>query len=219
MKRIFLAAGSAAALAMTLAACGDNADTADTTAESTEEVLAEGQQEPPESADIDLPAADADPAARNLAEAEAFLQANAQRAEVMLTASGLQYEELEAGPEGGASPGQDDWACVNYTGALIDGTVFDSTEGGLPLILPLAGIIEGWREALPLMSEGDHWTLYIPPALGYGPLGASNVIPPNAALVFDLSLLRVVQQSEIAVLEDRRVDPDWNCAEPMAAEE
>lgn len=215
MNRIFLTAGSAVALAM-LGACGDNGATDEAaTSEAAQEAAAESEAPAP-GAEIALPDAGADPAARNLAEAEAFLEQNSQRPEVMLTASGLQYEELAAGPDGGASPTQDDWACVNYTGALIDGTVFDSTDGGAPLVLPLAGIIEGWREALPLMSEGDAWKLYIPPHLGYGPLGAAGAIPPNAALVFDLTLLRVVEQSEIAVLADRRVDPSWDCSEPMA---
>lgn len=218
MTRVVLAAGSSLAVLAMLTACGDRGETP--AAETPPaEAVEEAQAETPAPADIGLPGASASPAERNLAEAEAFLDRNSQRPEVTLTTSGLQYEVIESGPAAAPSPDEDDWACVHYTGTLIDGTVFDSTDGGLPIVLPLAGIIEGWREALPLMAEGDRWTLYIPPELGYGPTGAAGVIPPNAALVFDIALLRVLEQSEIAVLADRRVDPEWNCAEEMPAAE
>ena len=43
-----------------------------------------------------------------------------------------------------------------------------------------------------LMKEGGKWELYIPSELGYGDRGAGNVIPPGAALIFTLELLKVV---------------------------
>ncbi|GEM_PF-7127926 len=207
-----------AALAI-LAACGQEAaDTAEADAPDaaeTDAAIAEADTDAVPVADepeIDLPT-DESPAERNLAMSRQFLSQNAERSEVTITTSGLQYEVLESGPAGAASPTMQNWVCVDYTGALPDGSVFDSTQGAQPLALPLTGIIQGWREALPLMAEGDVWRLFIPPELGYGPNGAGAVIPPNAALVFDIALLRVLGPSDIAVLPDRRVDPDWNCAQ------
>ena len=103
------------------------------------------------------------------------------------TASGLQYRVIEAGE--GPSPGATDLALINYTGRLEDGTVFDSNEGGQPVPLPVNGSIPGFSEALQLMSKGATYRVRIPPNLAYGPTGAGGVIPPNATLEFDVTLV------------------------------
>src|SRR5690606_26683719 len=151
------------------AGAADEAQTADITVDAPAETA------------IDLPS-DATPAERNLAMSQQFLAQNAQRDGVTATPSGLQCEDTAAGPDDGASPTLQQWVCVDYTGMLPDGSVFDSTQDARPLALPLSGIIDGWREALPMMSEDDQWRLFIPPELGYGVNGAGAVIPPNAAL-------------------------------------
>jgi FKBP-type peptidyl-prolyl cis-trans isomerase len=52
-------------------------------------------------------------------------------------------------------------------------------------------VIAGWTEALQLMKPGAKWRVYIPSQLAYGTRGAGRVIGPNAALIFDIELLKV----------------------------
>ena len=69
--------------------------------------------------------------------------------------------------------------------------IFDGTSPGLPASFRVTGgLIQGWMEALPLMREGDHWLLIVPPNLGYGVRGQGDgLIPPNQTLIFDMKLL------------------------------
>ncbi len=120
-----------------------------------------------------------------------FLAENGKRAEVKTTATGLQYEVIKEGD--GAQPVATDQVEVHYTGKLIDGTVFDSSEErGVPATFGVTQVIPGWVEALQLMKAGSRWRLYIPSDLAYGPNGAGGIIGPNATLIFDVELLKVL---------------------------
>lgn len=120
-----------------------------------------------------------------------FLAENGKRAEVTTTATGLQYEVLKEGD--GAQPVATDQVEVHYTGKLIDGTVFDSSEErGVPATFGVTQVIPGWVEALQLMKAGSRWRLYIPSDLAYGPNGAGGIIGPNATLIFDVELIKVI---------------------------
>ncbi|MDO5685963.1 MAG: FKBP-type peptidyl-prolyl cis-trans isomerase [Neisseria sp.] len=122
---------------------------------------------------------------------QAFLQENKNQAGVITTASGLQYIVRKEGS--GKQPQATDTVSVEYSGKLIDGTVFDSTDnhGGQPVSFPLNRVIPGWTEGVQLMKEGAEYTFFIPSELGYGAHGAGNVIPPNATLIFDVKLVKV----------------------------
>ncbi|MBP5979660.1 MAG: FKBP-type peptidyl-prolyl cis-trans isomerase [Halomonas sp.] len=125
----------------------------------------------------------------NQEEGDDFLAENAEREGVEVTESGLQYEVLESGD--GESPGPEDTVEVNYEGMLLDGTVFDSSfERGEPVSFQVNQVIEGWQEALQLMSVGDSWMLYIPADLAYGEHG-QGPIGPNEMLTFRVELLGV----------------------------
>ena len=94
----------------------------------------------------------------------------------------------------GAKPTADDKVVVHYTGKLIDGTVFDSSEErGVPATFGVTQVIPGWVEALQLMTVGSTWRLFIPSALAYGPQGAGGVIGPNQTLIFDVTLLEIAK--------------------------
>ncbi len=123
-------------------------------------------------------------------EGKAFLEANKAKEGVVVTASGLQYKVLISGK--GKSPGPKDNVSVHYTGKLIDGTVFDSSvTTGKPATFGVSNVIPGWTEALQLMHEGDKWLVYIPFELAYGERGTGGQIPPFAALIFEVELIKV----------------------------
>lgn len=126
----------------------------------------------------------------NAAAGEQFILENGKRAEVHTTPSGLQYEIVKQGD--GPRPTAGDSVTVHYTGKLIDGTVFDSSEErGEPATFGVTQVIPGWVEALQLMNVGSRWRLFIPSALAYGPQGAGGLIGPNQTLVFDVELLAI----------------------------
>jgi len=126
----------------------------------------------------------------NLQAGRDFLAAKATEEGVTVLASGLLYKEITPGQ--GATPGARDRVTVHYRGTLIDGTVFDSSyDRGQPATFPVNGVIQGWVEALQLMSVGAKWELYIPFDLAYGPRGAGGDIGPNCALIFEVELLNI----------------------------
>ena len=120
----------------------------------------------------------------------AFLEANAKKADVKTTASGLQYTIIEPGK--GATPKATDTVKVHYAGKLLDGTEFDSSyKRGEPISFPLNGVIAGWTEGLQLVKEGGKIRLFIPSKLAYGSRGAGRVIGPDETLIFDVELIKV----------------------------
>jgi FKBP-type peptidyl-prolyl cis-trans isomerase len=135
------------------------------------------------------------PGVDNLKAAQGFLLTNGKEPGVITTPSGLEYKVVHSGPVDGPQPAAGDELKVNYEGKLLNGTVFDSSFArGEPADLPLAGLIPGWLEALPMMRPGDEWILYVPPALGYGDHGP-DAIPPNSLLIFRIQLLGVLKHS------------------------
>ncbi len=124
---------------------------------------------------------------------EAFLAENRGKEGIVALPNGLQYKIIKAGD--GPKPGDQDTVECNYRATLIDGKEVDSSERiGKPAIFKLQTVIPGWREALKLMPVGSKWQVFVPPELAYGPRGAGREIGPNATLVFDLELLRIVPQ-------------------------
>jgi len=128
--------------------------------------------------------------AKNKAEGEAFLAKNKSAPGVKTTASGLQYQVITQGA--GARPGPNDTVQIDYTGMFVNGQVFDASAKHNPpgpASIPLAGVIPGFREGLQLMQVGGHYKLFIPATLAYG-AEPQPPMPPNATLIFDVTLLK-----------------------------
>ena len=132
----------------------------------------------------------------------AWLAQNAKKPGVITLPSGLQYVVNSVGGAGRGSPSPKltSEVDVKWRTTLIDGTEVD----------PLAqrrvqprSTIHGFSLALQLMGEGDKWTLYLPAELAYGdagraelPDGGGAAVPPRAALILDVELMKVVGSSK-----------------------
>jgi FKBP-type peptidyl-prolyl cis-trans isomerase FkpA len=113
-------------------------------------------------------------------------------ANATVTASGLSYIIRKEGT--GITPMPGDTVSVDYEGKFLDGKVFDaSSRHGAPYTFPVGmqNVIPGWDEGLLLLKEGTEATFLIPSNLAYGEAGSPPTIPANAALVFDIKLVKV----------------------------
>lgn len=127
----------------------------------------------------------------NSEQAEKFLEENKKKDGIIALPSGIQYKVLKAGS--GAKPTLSSIIKVHYEGKTLDGNIFDSSlQRNIPAEFQLTRMIEGWREVVPKMKVGDKWTIFVPPALGYGlkPPPQSGIMP-NSLLVFEIELLDV----------------------------
>lgn len=132
-----------------------------------------------------------DSSKENIEEGLQFLAENKKKEGIIETASGLQYEVMNEGD--GEKPKPADQVKCHYHGTLINGTIFDSSvQRGEPAVFPVNGVIQGWIEALQMMTTGSKWRLFIPSELAYGDRGAGGSIGPNTALIFEVELLEII---------------------------
>ena len=124
-------------------------------------------------------------AQENKAKAAAYLDSiKAADKDVKVTPSGLGYKVVKQGK--GALIGANDNADVIYTGRLIDGTQFDSSNGQ-PVNFNVAQVVPGFSEGLQLMNPGSKYIFYIPSDLGDGDAG-NPAVPGGAMMVFDVEI-------------------------------
>lgn len=120
----------------------------------------------------------------------AWLDENAQREGVRRSSTGLQFKINRNGGIVVIDTRPVRAVKVHFQGSLTDGYVFEETYSlGRPVEFDVEDLIEGWQEAIDLMSPGDEWTIYLPPELAYGAEGSGNSIPPNSAILFDITLI------------------------------
>ena len=124
----------------------------------------------------------------NKIEGEKFLAENKSKEGVISVPGGLQYKVIKKGE--GEKPAADSTVVVHYRGTLLNGKEFDSSyRRGEPISLNLKNVIKGWQIALPKMSTGAKWQLFVPSDLAYGPQAAGPDIGPNSTLIFEIELL------------------------------
>jgi FKBP-type peptidyl-prolyl cis-trans isomerase FkpA len=118
---------------------------------------------------------------------------------VQTTASGLKYKVIEPG-KGGKHPTDTDVALIQYEGRDSSGKTFDKSQQPTPM--PVKGVVQGFSEAIKLMSKGEKARIWIPSALAYGASEQKDqqgkvVIKANSNLVFDIELVDFLPQSVI----------------------
>jgi FKBP-type peptidyl-prolyl cis-trans isomerase len=134
---------------------------------------------------------------KNIAEAAAFFAKLSDDKTVVTLPDGLRYSVIT--PGAGDPPKPADTVKVNYTGTLINGSIFDSSErAGKPVEFALNKVIPGWTEGLQKISKGGRIKLYVPPQLAYGDNGRPG-IPPGSVLIFEIDLLDITPAPMVAM--------------------
>jgi FKBP-type peptidyl-prolyl cis-trans isomerase FkpA len=85
---------------------------------------------------------------------------------------------------------------MNYTGALLNGTKFDSNVDPefkhvqpFKFILGQGQVIKGWDDGIAMFNKGAKGRLFIPSSLAYGTQSPSPEMPPSSILVFDVEVV------------------------------
>ena len=122
--------------------------------------------------------------------------------ELLRIIDAFKAEDLREGD--GATAKWNDTVEVRYSGALQDGSQkFDSDKDfdALPVVFQIGGpppnpqsppIPRGWEGGVVGMKEGGKRKLTIPAELGYGTQGNPPRIPPDANLVVDVELVKIL---------------------------
>lgn len=123
-------------------------------------------------------------------ESEAFMQKVAHQPGVVALGEGVYGKQLAKGTDQHCTA--TDSVTVKYEGRLTNGQVFDSSanQPGGTVTFSLRNVIKGWGIAIPKMTVGSTWEIYVPYQAAYGEQG-TGPIPPFAALTFKVTLVSV----------------------------
>lgn len=127
-------------------------------------------------------------AKKNKADGQAYVEKMVKEGYTK-TASGLVYKMINEGT--GETFNADQSIDIKYEGKLIDGKVFDATQGEETRSMAPGQVVPGFREALMLMKPGAKMIAVIPGDLAYGAEGRGDIIGPNATLVFTIETVGV----------------------------
>lgn len=88
-------------------------------------------------------------------------------------------------PGTGDNPTVSSRVTVTYKGYTTDDKIFDGSTS----TFPLANVIKGWQEGIPLFKKGGKGRLLIPYHLAYGSQGSPPNIGSFKPLIFDVELI------------------------------
>ena len=130
-------------------------------------------------------------AAEAAEESAAFMAANARRPGVVVLPDGVQYLILKPGD--GPVPGPNNQISLVYRATFIDGTEFDSVPETEPATPRPQDVMAAIQETMKEMKVGSKWRVFIPPEQAYGATGFGPRIGPNAVLIYDLELRKILR--------------------------
>jgi FKBP-type peptidyl-prolyl cis-trans isomerase FklB len=111
------------------------------------------------------------------------------KAGIGMLPNGVRYLVLKPGK--GAHPSETDSISLHLNAKLPDGTIVEDTyQSQKPFAATISSFFPGLNDALPMMSLGAKWQLFVPAALAYGEKGTA-AIPPYSALVLEVELLAI----------------------------
>ncbi|MGN0835102.1 MAG: FKBP-type peptidyl-prolyl cis-trans isomerase [Candidatus Spyradosoma sp.] len=159
----------------------------------------------------------------NRAKGAAYIEKCKEDKAYVALPSGVLVKVEKAGDDT-KKPTPESYIAVRYTGKLVDGAIFDSSERaeGEPVPFtdksepaafpfPLGQLIPGWIEALQTLGVGAKATLVIPADQAYGDSGR---LPPGSTLVFDIELVSVSDKAPERPQEEE--DEDFDLPEEAA---
>lgn len=113
--------------------------------------------------------------------------------DVQHTASGTFFVDERKGTGAEAQAGKT--VTIKFSGYLIDGSLFDSSDQPAEptkFTLGAGSVINAWDQGLVSMRVGGHRRLGVPPEAAYGVKGGlDGKVPPNASLAYDIELVDV----------------------------
>ena len=115
--------------------------------------------------------------------------------------NGVYYKEIKAGSGEPAKQGQ--YANIEYTGKLVNGTEFDKSKNATKFPVGVGFVVPGFDAALLAMPAGAEWEVYIPSDQGYG-AQAKGEITPFSTLIFTIKVVSIEdapQQPQAAPVE------------------
>ncbi len=130
----------------------------------------------------------------NKAASDGFLAKNRAKPGVKVLPNGIQYRVIDEG--NGPNARADGRVSILYRAAISTGQEF-ATSYGSQNPQPTTVVIgesqmPGVKQILPMMKQGAHWEIALPPDQAYGSEPGSP-IGPNQAVLFDIKLVEVLK--------------------------